>query len=82
MNPAYRRNVPPAQAQEMRWWEVAILAAWSAGLGLIFAGALPSRVLIVWYGVLILVSVVPLYFYGTKVVDINREQLKFNEQML
>src|SRR5206468_3457012 len=33
-------------------------------------------------GVLILVSVVPLYFYATQVVAINREQLKTQEQVL
>ncbi|MBI2677362.1 MAG: HD domain-containing protein [Candidatus Koribacter versatilis] len=33
-------------------------------------------------GVLILVSVVPLYFYATQVVGINREQLKTQEQVL
>jgi HD-GYP domain-containing protein (c-di-GMP phosphodiesterase class II) len=33
-------------------------------------------------GVLILVSVVPLYFYATQVVGINREQLKGQEQIL
>ena len=33
-------------------------------------------------GVLILVSVVPLYFYGVIVVGINRDQLKTNEMIL
>ena len=33
-------------------------------------------------GVLILVSVVPLYFYATQVVGINHEQLKTQEQVL
>ena len=33
-------------------------------------------------GVLILVSVVPLYFYATQVVGINRDQLKTQEQVL
>src|SRR5438552_7970021 len=45
---------------------------------------MPSRVPILYLilGVLILVSVVPLYFYGTKVVDTNRERLQTNEQFL
>jgi putative nucleotidyltransferase with HDIG domain len=32
--------------------------------------------------VLIIVGVVPLYFYGTQVVSINRDRLKVNEQLL
>jgi HD-GYP domain-containing protein (c-di-GMP phosphodiesterase class II) len=45
---------------------------------------MPSRVPILYLilGVLILVSVVPLYFYGTKVVDTNRVRLETNEQVL
>ena len=45
---------------------------------------IPSRIPI-WLlilGVLILVSVVPLYFYGTQVVAINRERLVTNERLL
>ncbi len=33
-------------------------------------------------GILVLVSVVPMYFYSTRVVAINRERLKVNEQLL
>ncbi|MFB3813697.1 MAG: HD domain-containing phosphohydrolase [Terriglobales bacterium] len=33
-------------------------------------------------GVLVMVSVVPMYFYSTRVVAINRERLKVNEQLL
>jgi putative nucleotidyltransferase with HDIG domain len=33
-------------------------------------------------GVLIIIGVVPLYFYGTQVVDRNREQLVTNERLL
>jgi HD-GYP domain-containing protein (c-di-GMP phosphodiesterase class II) len=45
---------------------------------------IPSRIPILYLilGVLILVSVVPLYFYGTQVVAINRERLKTNERLL
>src|ERR1051326_8757845 len=45
---------------------------------------LPGRIPILYLilGVLIAVSVVPLYFYGSKVVDINRVKLKTNEQYL
>ncbi|HUS19561.1 MAG TPA: HD domain-containing phosphohydrolase [Terriglobales bacterium] len=45
---------------------------------------LPHRVKILYVilSVLILVAVVPLYFYGTQVVGINRERLKTNERFL
>lgn len=45
---------------------------------------LPNRIPLLYLisGVLILVGVVPLYFYGTQVVAVNRERLKINEQLL
>jgi HD-GYP domain-containing protein (c-di-GMP phosphodiesterase class II) len=45
---------------------------------------IPARIPILYLilGVLILVSVVPLYFYGTQVVAINRERLITNERLL
>ena len=45
---------------------------------------LPKRLPILYLilGVLLLVSVVPMYFYADRVVTINRERLKVNEQML
>jgi putative nucleotidyltransferase with HDIG domain len=45
---------------------------------------LPARIPILYLilGVLILVGVVPLYIYGTKVVDINRDRLITNERLL
>ncbi len=45
---------------------------------------MPARVPILYLilGVLILVSVVPLWFYGTQVIGINRDQLKTNEMVL
>ena len=45
---------------------------------------IPARLPILYLilGVLILVSVVPLYFYGTQVVAINRERLITNENLL
>jgi len=45
---------------------------------------LPARIPILYLilGVLILVGVVPLYIYGTKVVEINRERLITNERLL
>ncbi|MEO6119925.1 MAG: hypothetical protein ABIP12_04480, partial [Terriglobales bacterium] len=45
---------------------------------------LPQRIKILYVilSVLILVAVVPLYFYGTQVVGINRERLKTNERLL
>src|SRR5262245_1234600 len=45
---------------------------------------LPQRIKILYLilGVLIVVAVVPLYFYGTQVVEINRERLITNERVL
>ena len=45
---------------------------------------IPARIPILYLilGVLILVSVVPLYIYGTRVVDISRERLNTNERLL
>lgn len=45
---------------------------------------IPKRVPILYLilGVLIVVSVVPMYFYATKVVDINKDRLKTNERLL
>ena len=45
---------------------------------------LPNRIPLLYLisGVLVLVGVVPLYFYGTQVVAINRDRLKINEQLL
>src|SRR3954468_19973690 len=44
----------------------------------------PARIPILYLilAVLIVVGVVPLYFYGTQVVGINRDRLKINEQLL
>jgi putative nucleotidyltransferase with HDIG domain len=45
---------------------------------------LPQRVKILWLilAVLIVVAVVPLWFYGTQVVNINRDRLITNERLL
>ncbi|HEX7960310.1 MAG TPA: HD domain-containing phosphohydrolase [Terriglobales bacterium] len=45
---------------------------------------MPARIPILYLilGVLFVVGVVPLYIYGTKVVEINRERLITNERML
>jgi putative nucleotidyltransferase with HDIG domain len=45
---------------------------------------LPTRIPILWLilSVLVLVAVVPLWFYGTQVVGINRERLITNERLL
>jgi putative nucleotidyltransferase with HDIG domain len=49
-----------------------------------YAMRLPTRIPILYLilGVLVLVSVVPMYFYATWVVNTNREALKVNEQLL
>ena len=45
---------------------------------------LPARIPIIYsiLGVLLFVGIVPLYFYGSRVVDINRERLILNEKMM
>ncbi len=45
---------------------------------------LPARIRILYVimGVLLLVSVVPMYFYADRVVAVNRDRLKVNEQLL
>ena len=45
---------------------------------------LPTRVPILYVilGVLLVVSIVPMYFYADRVVSINRERLKTNEMLL
>jgi fatty acid desaturase len=58
MNPAYRRSVPASMARKMRRWEFATLLAWAAFLTSVVAGMLPVRTVLVWYGVLVLVSFV------------------------
>ncbi len=46
--------------------------------------ALPQRIPILYLivGVLVLLSVVPMYFYARQVLEINRERLKTNEMIL
>jgi putative nucleotidyltransferase with HDIG domain len=45
---------------------------------------MPQRIPILYLilGVLVVVAVVPLWFYGTKVVEINRDKLETNEKLL
>ncbi|HUQ49392.1 MAG TPA: HD domain-containing phosphohydrolase [Terriglobales bacterium] len=49
-------------------------------LGKLLPHRIPIKYLIL--GILVAVAVVPLYFYGTQVVSINRERLKTNERLL
>jgi hypothetical protein len=44
----------------------------------------PARIPILYVilGVLLLVSVVPMYFYATRVVDVSRDSLERNEKLL
>jgi len=58
MNPAYKRDVPPAVAWKMRRWEIAALGVWSGLFAAILTGSLPWKVLVVWLGVLAIVSFV------------------------
>ncbi|HET9370994.1 MAG TPA: fatty acid desaturase [Vicinamibacterales bacterium] len=48
MNPLYRRAVTPAQASEMRRWEIVILALWAIPVILAVRGSLPWRAFVVW----------------------------------
>jgi HD-GYP domain-containing protein (c-di-GMP phosphodiesterase class II) len=56
------------------------LAAQNVRLQLPIPGRLPILYLIL--GVLLLVSIVPMYFYSSRVVTINRDQLKRDEMLL
>jgi fatty acid desaturase len=56
MNPAYRRIVSTAMARKMRRWEAAILAICASVFALMYYGALPYRIVFVWYGVMMFVS--------------------------
>lgn len=49
-----------------------------------FNRLLPARIPIIYLilGVLLFVGIVPLYFYGSRVVDINRERLIRNEMLM
>jgi fatty acid desaturase len=58
MNPKYRRQVSAPMARKMRRWELAMVGFWASLFALMTAGVLPWRVLLVWYGVLALVSFV------------------------
>jgi fatty acid desaturase len=57
MNPEYRRQVAPEMARKMRRWEAAIMVFWGAALLLAFRGVLPVRTFIVWFAVLVFVSI-------------------------
>lgn len=56
MNPAYHRRVSVATATTMRRWEAAVLVVWGCLLASIAWGLVPARILAVWYGLLVLVS--------------------------
>jgi fatty acid desaturase len=56
MNPDYCRDVSPETMQKIRRWEIAILAFWGGVFALIFSGALPARVLWVWFAIVVFIS--------------------------
>jgi len=56
MNPHYRRTVPDAMSRQMRRWELATFVTWSVVLTAIVGGALPARILPIWYLVTVIVS--------------------------
>ena len=56
MNHAYRRAMSSEMAAKMRRWEIAMLAFWSGVFALVLAGVIPSRALVVWAAILVLIS--------------------------
>jgi fatty acid desaturase len=58
MNPAYRRIVSEGAARTMRRWEAITFGGWCSLLGLIAYHVLPGRILVVWFVVLVLISLV------------------------
>jgi fatty acid desaturase len=58
MNPMYRRVVTPAIARMMRVWEGVTLAAWAVVTAVVAGGLVPVRMLLVWFVVMALVSLV------------------------
>jgi fatty acid desaturase len=58
MNPEYRRQMPAPMVAKMRRWELLVVGSWAGVLAMMLAGVLPWRTLLLWYGVLALVSLV------------------------
>lgn len=56
MNPDYRRDVSAETMQKIWRWEIAILVFWGGVFSLIFTGALPARVLLVWFAIVVFIS--------------------------
>src|SRR5260221_9966568 len=57
---------------------------WSEGRDLSFSASSPARIPILYVilGVLLVISIVPMYFYSAQVESINRDRLKTNEMLL
>src|SRR5260221_6661748 len=57
---------------------------WSEGRDLSFSASSPARIPILYVilGVLLVISIVPMYFYSSQVEAINRDRLKTDERML
>lgn len=70
MNPAATSNIGAAEASQG--------SPWSS----IVPSALRIPILYVILGVLLVISIFPMYFYSTQVEAINRERLKTNEMLL
>jgi fatty acid desaturase len=58
MNPAYRRSMTPESSTRLRRWEVVLFAFVVFTVVLLSRGVLPVRTLLVWYVVLMIVSLV------------------------
>src|SRR5258708_6004696 len=57
---------------------------WSEGKDLSFSASSPARIPILYVilGVLLVISIIPMYFYSAQVEAINRDRLKTNEMLL
>jgi fatty acid desaturase len=56
MNPEYRRVVASDMAAKMRRWEIGVLAFWTAAIAAAYAGAVPLRAFVLWWGILTCIS--------------------------
>ncbi len=56
MNPDYCRTVSLEVAAKMRRWEIAMLVSWGTLFVLLYRGAVPTRMLFVWFATLVFIS--------------------------
>ena len=77
-------NAPPKPRIERRRAARSPLCPWVAGLPLPVRLPIPSRVPLIYVilGVLLAISVVPMYFYSAQMEELNRSRLKTDEMLL